>query len=101
MNKQELVSLIKQKKSYLCIGLDTDFEKIPSFLLKEKDPVFEFNKRIIDATHQYAVSYKPNIAFYEALGARGWESLEKTLEYIPKDIFTIADAKRGDIGNTS
>ncbi len=101
MNKQELVSLIKQKKSYLCVGLDTDVKKIPTFLLKEKDPVFEFNKRIIDATHKYAVAYKPNIAFYEALGAKGWESLEKTLEYIPKDIFTIADAKRGDIGNTS
>jgi orotidine-5'-phosphate decarboxylase len=101
MNRQELVSLIKQKKSYLCVGLDTDIKKIPSFLLKEKDPVFEFNKRIIDATHKYAVAYKPNIAFYEAFGAKGWESLEKTLEYIPKDIFTIADAKRGDIGNTS
>ena len=101
MNRQELISLIRQKKSYLCVGLDTDIKKIPSFLLKEKDPVFEFNKRIIDATHKYAVAYKPNIAFYEAFGARGWESLEKTLEYIPKDIFTIADAKRGDIGNTS
>lgn len=101
MNKQELVSQIKSKKSYLCVGLDTDIKKIPSFLLKEKDPVFEFNKRIIDATYSYAVAYKPNIAFYEAMGAKGWESLEKTLEYIPKDIFTIADAKRGDIGNTS
>jgi orotidine-5'-phosphate decarboxylase len=101
MNKQELTSLIKQKKSYLCVGLDTDIKKIPAFLLKEKDPVFEFNKRIIDATHKYAVAYKPNTAFYEAMGAKGWESLEKTLEYIPKDIFTIADAKRGDIGNTS
>lgn len=101
MNKQELVSQIKSKKSYLCVGLDTDIKKIPSFLHKEKDPVFEFNKRIIDATHAYAVAYKPNIAFYEAMGAKGWESLEKTLEYIPKDIFTIADAKRGDIGNTS
>lgn len=101
MNKQELVNQIRQKKSYLCVGLDTDIKKIPSFLLKEKDPVFEFNKRIIDATHKYAVAYKPNIAFYEAMGAKGWESLEKTLDYIPKDIFTIADAKRGDIGNTS
>ena len=101
MNKQDLIRLIKQKQSYLCIGLDTDIKKIPSFLLKEKDPIFEFNKRIIDATHQYAVAYKPNIAFYEATGAKGWESLAKTLEYIPKDIFTIADAKRGDIGNTS
>ena len=101
MNKQELVSQIKQKKSYLCVGLDTDIKKIPSFLLKEKDPIFEFNKRIIDTTHKYAVAYKPNSAFYEALGSKGWESLEKTIDYIPKDIFTIADAKRGDIGNTS
>ncbi len=101
MNKQELVSRIREKKSYLCVGLDTDIKKIPSFLLKEEDPVFEFNKRIIDATHTYAVAYKPNIAFYEAMGAKGWESLEKTLAYIPKEIFTIADAKRGDIGNTS
>jgi orotidine-5'-phosphate decarboxylase len=101
MNKQGLINLIKQKQSYLCVGLDTDLKKIPSFLLKEKDPIFEFNKRIIDATHKFSVAYKPNIAFYEAMGARGWESLEKTLEYIPKDIFTIADAKRGDIGNTS
>ncbi|HSZ24351.1 MAG TPA: orotidine-5'-phosphate decarboxylase [Cytophagaceae bacterium] len=101
MNKQELTRLIKEKKSYLCVGLDTDYTKIPSFLAKEKDPVFEFNKRIIDATCPYAVAYKPNIAFYESMGAKGWESLEKTLDYIPKDIFTIADAKRGDIGNTS
>jgi orotidine-5'-phosphate decarboxylase len=101
MNKQELVSLIKQKRSYLCIGLDTDLKKIPSFLLKEKDPIFEFNKRIIDTTYKFAVAYKPNTAFYEAMGGQGWESLEKTLEYIPKEIFTIADAKRGDIGNTS
>jgi orotidine-5'-phosphate decarboxylase len=101
MNKQELVSQIKKKNSYLCVGLDTDIKKIPSFLLKEKDPVFEFNKRIIDATESYAVAYKPNIAFYEAMGSKGWESLEKTLNYIPRDIFTIADAKRGDIGNTS
>ncbi len=101
MNKQTLINFIKQKKSYLCVGLDTDIKKIPSFLLKEKDPIFEFNKRIIDATHKFSVAYKPNIAFYEAMGASGWESLEKTLEYIPKDIFTIADAKRGDIGNTS
>ncbi len=101
MDRQTLINQIKQKHSYLCIGLDTDLAKIPSFLLKEKDPVFEFNKRIIDATHNYAVAYKPNTAFYEAMGAKGWESLEKTLAYIPKDIFTIADAKRGDIGNTS
>jgi orotidine-5'-phosphate decarboxylase len=101
MNKQELIGQIKQKQSYLCVGLDTDIKKIPSSLLREKDPIFEFNRRIIDATHRYAVAYKPNTAFYEAMGAQGWESLQKTLEYIPKDIFTIADAKRGDIGNTS
>jgi orotidine-5'-phosphate decarboxylase len=101
MNRSQLFDQIKNKESYLCVGLDTDLEKIPSHLLKEKDPVFEFNKQIIDATHQYTVAYKPNLAFYEALGVAGWESLQKTLEYIPKDIFTIADAKRGDIGNTS
>jgi orotidine-5'-phosphate decarboxylase len=101
MNREQLFSEIKNKKSYLCVGLDTDLEKIPRHLLNEKDPVFEFNKQIIDATQQYCVAYKPNIAFYEALGPRGWESLQKTLDYIPKNIFTIADAKRGDIGNTS
>lgn len=101
MNRQELFKEITSKQSYLCIGLDTDIKKIPSHLLKEKDPVFEFNKQIIDATERYGVAYKPNLAFYEALGARGWESLEKTMEYIPKNVFTIADAKRGDIGNTS
>lgn len=101
MNKQELESIIRSKKSYLCVGLDTDIKKIPSHLLKEKDPIFEFNKQIIEATYSYSVAYKPNIAFYESLGARGWESLEKTMEFIPKDVFTIADAKRGDIGNTS
>ncbi len=101
MTKSEIVKQIKAKKSFLCIGLDTDIQKIPSFLLKEKDPVFEFNKIIIDHTHEYCVAYKPNIAFYEALGANGWESLQKTLDYIPENIFTIADAKRGDIGNTS
>jgi orotidine-5'-phosphate decarboxylase len=101
MNASELFQQITRKTSYLCVGLDTDLDKMPKHLLKEKDPVFEFNKQIIDATHEYCVAYKPNIAFYEALGSRGWESLEKTLEYIPKDIFTIADAKRGDIGNTS
>lgn len=101
MTYDELFSQIQQKQSYLCVGLDTDIKKIPSHLLKEQDPVFEFNKQIIDATADYCVSYKPNIAFYEALGARGWESLQKTLEYIPKSHFTIADAKRGDIGNTS
>ncbi|MDR6561698.1 MULTISPECIES: orotidine-5'-phosphate decarboxylase [unclassified Arcicella] len=101
MTKSQLFEQILQKQSYLCIGLDTDIQKIPKHLLKTKDPIFEFNKQIIDATHQYAVAYKPNIAFYEAFGAKGWESLQKTLAYIPKECFTIADAKRGDIGNTS
>jgi len=101
MTRAELFHQIKKKNSYLCIGLDTDLTKIPEHLLSANDPVFEFNKQIIDVTHPYCVAYKPNIAFYEALGPKGWESLQKTLEYIPKDIFTIADAKRGDIGNTS
>ena len=101
MNRAQLFEQIQKKNSYLCVGLDTDLEKIPRHLLSSPDPIFEFNKQIIDATHQYCVAYKPNIAFYEAIGPKGWESLEKTLEYIPKDIFTIADAKRGDIGNTS
>lgn len=101
MNRKQLVEQIRKKKSYLCVGLDTDIEKIPQHLLKSDDPIFEFNKAIIDATHEYCVAYKPNIAFYEALGPKGWVSLQKTLDYIPKDIFTIADAKRGDIGNTS
>lgn len=101
MNRVALFEQIKKKNSYLCVGLDTDLDKIPRHLLSAPDPVFEFNKQIIDATHHYCVAYKPNIAFYEALGPKGWESLEKTMNYIPKDIFTIADAKRGDIGNTS
>jgi len=101
MNRKQLVEEIKKKQSYLCVGLDTDINKIPDHLKKKADPVFEFNKQIIDATHNYCVAYKPNIAFYEALGPGGWESLQKTLDYIPKDCFTIADAKRGDIGNTS
>lgn len=101
MNRSQLFEQIRKKNSYLCVGLDTDLTKIPQHLLSEADPIFEFNKQIIDATHEFAVAYKPNIAFYEALGARGWESLQKTLDYIPKDVFTIADAKRGDIGNTS
>ncbi|OFY89417.1 MAG: orotidine 5'-phosphate decarboxylase [Bacteroidetes bacterium RIFCSPLOWO2_12_FULL_31_6] len=101
MNKKDLINQIKQKKSFLCIGLDTDISKIPPHLLKEKDPIFEFNKQIIDATKDLCVAYKPNIAFYESIGASGWESLKKTVDYIPKNIFTIADAKRGDIGNTS
>ncbi|WP_304235315.1 orotidine-5'-phosphate decarboxylase [Jiulongibacter sediminis] len=101
MTAAELFGQIQKKKSFLCVGLDTDIQRIPEFLKKEKDPVFEFNQRIIEATHEFAVSYKPNIAFYEAQGPKGWESLQKTLEIIPKDCFTIADAKRGDIGNTS
>ncbi|BDD10272.1 orotidine 5'-phosphate decarboxylase [Fulvitalea axinellae] len=101
MTRDQLFEQIKTKGSYLCVGLDTDIRKVPKHLLGEEDPVFEFNKRIIDATKDYAVAYKPNTAFYEAMGSQGWESLRKTLEYIPKDIFTIADAKRGDIGNTS
>ena len=104
MKKQELITQIKQKKSFLCIGLDVDLDKIPTHLLKEEDPIFEFNKQLIDATHHLAVAYKPNIAFYEAYGLKGWIALEKTINYLnlnyPK-IFTIADAKRGDIGNTS
>ena len=101
MTRQELFQQIQQKKSCLCVGLDTDINRLPKHLLQKKDPVFEFNKRIIDATKDICVAYKPNIAFYEALGAKGWESLAKTLDYIPATHFTIADAKRGDIGNTS
>jgi orotidine-5'-phosphate decarboxylase len=101
MNSTQLFEQVKIKKSYLCVGLDTDLEKIPKHLHALEDPIFEFNKRIIDATHPYCMAYKPNIAFYEALGPKGWESLQKTLDYIPDDIFTIADAKRGDIGNTA
>lgn len=101
MNRKELVAEIYSKKSFLCVGLNTDLTKIPTFLLKEKDPIFEFNKRIIDATEKFAVAYKPNIAFYEAEGTKGWESLQKTVEYLPKNCFSIADAKRGDIGNTA
>jgi orotidine-5'-phosphate decarboxylase len=101
MNRAQLFEQIKKKKSCLCVGLDTDLLKIPKHLQQTEDPIFEFNKQIIDATHPYCVAYKPNIAFYEALGPTGWVSLQKTLAYIPKDIFTIADAKRGDIGNTS
>ena len=101
MNKQELINQIKEKKSFLCIGLDTDSAKIPKHLLSFDDPVFEFNKRIIDETKDLCVAFKLNIAFYESQGIEGWKSLMKTIDYIPKDIFTIADAKRGDIGNTS
>ena len=105
MTRQELIQLIYSKKSFLCIGLDTDLSKIPAHLLETADPAFEFNKTIIDATHDLAVAYKPNFAFYECNGTKGWESLTKTIRYINenygKEIFTIADAKRGDIGNTS
>ncbi len=101
MNRSQLVASIFKKKSVLCVGLDTDLSKIPAHLLKEEDPVFEFNKAIIDATKEYTVAYKINTAFYEAQGIPGWVSMEKTLKYIPEGIFTIADAKRGDIGNTS
>ncbi len=104
MNYNQLLEQIKRKRSFLCVGLDTDITKIPSFLLNEEDPIFEFNKRIIDATIQYAVAYKPNTAFYEAHGVAGWKSLEKTINYLNlvyEEAFIIADAKRGDIGNTS
>lgn len=104
MNKQELIYQIKAKKSFLCVGLDTDIKKIPQHLMSEEDSVFAFNKAIIDATAEYAVAYKPNTAFYEVYGAKGWTSLEKTINYIKEnhpEIFVIADAKRGDIGNTS
>lgn len=96
-----LSNQIRSKKSFLCVGLDTDMARIPRHLLNEPDPVFAFNREIILATQEYAVAYKPNLAFYEALGPKGWESLQKTLEIIPKEIFVLADAKRGDIGNTS
>ncbi len=103
MNREQLIAEIKKKESFLCLGLDTDITKIPSHLLKEEDPVFEFNKQIIDATKDLCIAYKPNTAFYESRGAKGWRSLEKTSEYISKlgNLFSIADAKRGDIGNTS
>lgn len=101
MNRQSLIQQIRTKKSYLCVGLDSDITKIPKHLLDSEDPVFEFNKAIIDATKDLCVCYKINTAFYESNGLKGWQSMEKTLNYIPKDIFTIADAKRGDIGNTS
>ena len=104
MTTQQLVSEIRKKKSFLCIGLDVDLDKIPAHLLQEEDPIFAFNKAIIDATHHLCVAYKPNTAFYEAYGIKGWKSLEKTINYLNEnypEIFTIADAKRGDIGNTS
>ena len=104
MTTQELVAQIKKKQSFLCIGLDVDLNKIPKHLLEEEDPIFAFNKAIIDATHHLCVSYKPNTAFYEAYGLKGWKSLERTIAYLNEnypEIYTIADAKRGDIGNTS
>jgi orotidine-5'-phosphate decarboxylase len=101
MTRQNLIEQIKNKRSFLCIGLDTDINKIPKFLLDFEDPIFEFNKRIIDATKHFCVAYKPNIAFYERHGAKGWESLAKTIAYLPENQFVIADAKRGDIGNTA
>lgn len=104
MTTENLISEIRRKQSFLCVGLDVDLDKIPDFLLKEEDPIFAFNKAIIDATHHYAVAYKPNTAFYEAYGIKGWKSLEKTINYLNEnypEVFTIADAKRGDIGNTS
>jgi len=101
MTRKELVHQISSKQSYLCVGLDTDIEKIPKHLLSATDPIFEFNKAIIDATADYCVSYKINTAFYEALGVKGWQALDKTVNYISKNHFKIADAKRGDIGNTS
>jgi len=104
MTHQELFENIRQKKSFLCVGLDTDINKIPQYLLDTSDPIFAFNQQIIDATHDLTVAYKPNLAFYESLGVSGWNSLEKTVNYIRYNypgIFIIADAKRGDIGNTS
>ena len=104
MTTKDLINQIKKKKSFLCIGLDVDLNKIPKHLLKEDDPIFAFNKAIIDATHHLCVAYKPNTAFYEAYGLKGWKSLEKTINFLNEkhpEIFTIADAKRGDIGNTS
>lgn len=101
MTRQELVATIFDKQTYLCVGLDTDIDKIPKHLLSAADPIFEFNKAIIDATRDHCVAYKINTAFYEALGVKGWEAMEKTVRYIGKSHFTIADAKRGDIGNTS
>ena len=104
MTTQQLTEQIKKKKSFLCIGLDVDLNKIPQHLLNDEDPIFTFNKAIIDATHHLCVAYKPNTAFYEAYGIKGWQALEKTINYLNTnypEIFTIADAKRGDIGNTS
>lgn len=101
MNREKLISIIRERKSFLCVGLDPDLEKIPSHLLDEEDPIFEFNKAIIDSTRDLAVAYKPNSAFFEQYGAKGWMSFEKTVDYIGDEHFIIADAKRGDIGNTA
>ena len=104
MTREQLIQNIRSKKSFLCVGLDTDIKKIPQHLLSAEDPIFEFNKAIIDATAPYCVAYKPNLAFYESIGVQGWIALEKTVKYIREkyqDQFIIADAKRGDIGNTS
>ena len=100
MNQTELTAKIRQKKAFLCVGLDPDLNKIPQHLLEYEDPIFEFNKAIIDVTKDLCVAYKPNTAFYECHGLKGWESLQKTIDYISKDILIIADAKRGDLGNT-
>ena len=104
MNKQQLIENIRQKQSFLCVGLDTDIKKIPAHLLDEEDPIFAFNKAIIDATAPYCIAYKPNLAFYESMGVKGWQAFEKTVKYLNENYpeqFIIADAKRGDIGNTS
>ena len=101
MTREQLIDQIRIKNSFLCVGLDTDLTKVPKHLLAEPDPMYQFNKGIIEATLDLCVSYKPNIAFYECHGPQGWESLERTMEIIPNECFTIADAKRGDIGNTS
>ncbi|MES2447525.1 MAG: orotidine-5'-phosphate decarboxylase [Bacteroidota bacterium] len=101
MNKEQLFEQIQKKKSFLCIGLDPVLDKLPKHLLKYNDPILEFNKQLIDATHDLCVAYKPNTAFYESRGVRGWQTLVNTWKHFPKDVFTIADAKRGDIGNTS
>lgn len=104
MNRSELVNQIKTKRSFLCVGLDTDLKKVPQHILNEEDPIFAFNKAIIDATAPYCVSYKPNLAFYEAFGVKGLISFEKTIKYLKENYpnhFIVADAKRGDIGNTS
>jgi len=101
MHRNELVAQIKKKKSVLCVGLDTDASKLPLHLQNDPNGILLFNKAIIDATKEYTVAYKINTAFYEAMGIKGWEIMQATLAYIPKEVFTIADAKRGDIGNTA